>query len=66
VFQNWSHVLGAPRRPGAPVSFGRYAPDQVRDMAAEPVGWTSGELPGQVTAWPPGPRMAPDQPPASA
>jgi hypothetical protein len=52
---------------GAPVSFaiGRQSPDQVRDIAAELAGWTSGELPGQVTeqlaAWPPG---ASDQPPA--
>jgi hypothetical protein len=45
----------------------RHAPDQVRDVAA---GWTSGELPGQVTdqlaAWPPGPQTVPDQPSASA
>jgi hypothetical protein len=52
---------------GAPVSFGigRQSPDQVRDIAAELAGWTSGELPGQVAeqlaAWPPG---ASDQPPA--
>jgi hypothetical protein len=57
---------------GAPISFGagRHAPDQVRDMAAHLVGWTSGERPGQVTgqlaAWPPGPQTAPGQPPASA
>ena len=66
---------GEPARPvplGAPISFrvGRHAPDHVRDMAAEPVGSTSGELRGQVTdqlaAWPPGPQTAPDQPPASA
>ena len=41
--------------------------DQVRDMA---VGRTSGQLPGQVTdqlaAWPQGPQMASNQPPASA
>ncbi len=52
---------------GAPVSFGRHAPDQVRDMA-ELSGWNSGELPGQVTdqlaAWPG--QTGPDQPPASA
>jgi len=42
-----------------PVSFGigRKSPDQVRDVAAELAGWTSGELPGQVAeqlaAWPP-------------
>ena len=57
---------------GAPVSFGigRQLPDQVRDMAAELAGWTSGELPGQVAeqlaGWPPGLPMAPDQPPATA
>jgi len=57
---------------GAPVSFGigRQSPDQVRDMAAELAGWTSGELPGQVTeqlaGWPPGLPMASDQPPAPA
>jgi len=37
-------------------------------MAAELVGWTSGELPGQVTeqlaSWPPGMPSAADQPPA--
>ena len=49
---------------GAPVSFGRgrQSADQARDLA----GWTSGELPGQVSeqlaSWPPGA----DQPPASA
>ena len=55
---------------GAPVSYGRHAPDQVRDMAAELAGWTPGELPGQVTdqfaAWPPVPQAGADQPPASA
>ncbi len=57
---------------GAPVSFGRGrpSPDQVRDIAAELAGWTSGELPGQVTeqltAWPPGAPMASDQPAAGA
>jgi len=38
-------------------------------MAAELAGWTSGELPGQVTeqlaSWPPGVPSAADQPPAS-
>ena len=49
---------------GAPVSLGRgrQSADQARDLA----GWTSGELPGQVSeqlaSWPPGA----DQPPASA
>ena len=49
---------------GAPVSLGRgrQSADQARDMA----GWTSGELPGQVSeqlaSWPPGA----DQPTASA
>jgi hypothetical protein len=49
---------------GAPVPFGRgrQSADQARDL----VGWTSGELPGQVneqlTSWPP----SADQPPASA
>jgi hypothetical protein len=57
---------------GAPVSFGlgRQSPDQVRDIAAELVGWNSGELPGQVAeqlaGWPPSMPMASDQPPASA
>ena len=57
---------------GAPVSFGlgRQSPDQVRDMAVELAGWTSGGLPGQVTeqlaGWPPGLPMASDQPPATA
>jgi len=50
VIQNWPHVLSAPL--GAPAGFSVGH----RDMAA---GWTSGELPGQVTdqlaAWPPGP-----------
>ena len=49
---------------GAPVSLGRgrQSADQARDLA----GWTSGELPGQVTeqlaSWPP----VADHPPASA
>jgi hypothetical protein len=49
---------------GAPVPFGRgrQPAEQARDL----VGWTSGELPGQVNeqlaSWPPGA----DQPPASA
>jgi len=47
---------------------GRPSPDQVRDIAAELAGWTSGELPGQateqLTAWPPGAPMTSDQPPA--
>ena len=55
---------------GAPVSYGRHAPDQVRDMATELAGWTPGELPGQVTdqlaTWPPVPQAGADQPPASA
>jgi hypothetical protein len=45
---------------------GRQSPDQARELA----GWTSGELPGQVTeqlaSWPPGMPSAADQPPASA
>jgi hypothetical protein len=49
---------------------GRQSPDQARDIAAELVGWTSGELPGQATeqlaSWPPGLPSAADQPPASA
>ena len=63
--------IGERARPallGAPVGFGvdRHAPDQVRDMATELAGWISGELPDQLTAWPPSPQTAPDQPPASA
>jgi hypothetical protein len=56
----------------APVSFGigRHSPDQVRDIAAELAGWTSGELPGQVSerlaGWPPGMPSASDPPPATA
>ena len=57
----------------APVGYGRgrQSPDQARDMAAELAGWTSGELPGQVTeqqlaSWPPSMTSAADQPPASA
>jgi hypothetical protein len=53
-----SALLGAP----LPLSRGRQSPDQAPDLA----GWTSGELPGQVTeqlaSWPPGT----DQPPAGA
>ena len=49
---------------------GRQSPDQARDVARELAGWTSGELPGQVTeqlaSWPPGMPSAADQPPASA
>ena len=57
---------------GVPIGHGRgrQLPDQARDMAAELAGWTSGELPGQVTeqlaSWPPGLPSAVDQPPASA
>src|SRR5579864_4735772 len=55
---------------GAPVSYGRHAPDQVRDMATELAGWNPGELPSQVTdqlaTWPAVPQMGVDQPPASA
>jgi hypothetical protein len=57
---------------GAPVTFGigRQSADPARDIAAEMAGWTSGELPGQVTeqlaAWPPSAPMASDQPPGSA
>ena len=55
---------------GAPVSYGRHSPDQVRDMATELAGWNPGELPGQVTdqlaAWPPDPQTSEDQPPATA
>ena len=57
---------------GASVALGRGrpSPDQARDIAAELAGWTSGELPGQVTeqlaSWPPRPPSAADQPPASA
>ena len=59
---------------GASVSYGRHAPDQVRDMAAELAGWNPGELPGelpgqvteQLAAWPPVPQAGADQPPASA
>ena len=49
---------------------GRLSPDQARDMARELAGWTSGELPGQVTeqlaSWPPGMPSVAEQPPASA
>jgi hypothetical protein len=57
---------------GAPVALGagRHSQDQVRDMAAELAGWTSGELPGQATeqlaAWPPGRSASTDRPPAGA
>ena len=57
---------------GAPVALGRGrpSPDQARDIAAELAGWTSGELPGQVSeqlaSWPPRLPSAADQPPASA
>ncbi len=75
MIQNWSHVLSALRR-----AWNRHAlrrqwprrqsPDQAGDMAAELAGWTSGELPGQVTeqlvSWPPGLPSAADQPPTSA
>jgi len=41
---------------------------RIRSVIA--VGWTPGEVPGQVAgqlvAWPPGPQTAPDQPPAGA
>ena len=61
-----SALLGAPVGHGR----GRQSPDQARDMAAELAGWTSGELPGQVTeqlaSWPPGMPSAADQPPSSA
>ncbi len=54
VIQNWSHVLSVLVVHGR----GRQSPDQARDLAAELAGWTSGELPGQVTeqlvSWPPG------------
>ena len=49
---------------------GRPSPDQGRDIAAEIVGWTPGELPGQISehfvSWPPGMPSAAEQPPASA
>lgn len=57
---------------GAPVSLGRGrpAPDQRPDIAAELAGWTSGELPGQVSehlaSWPPVRPNGLDHPPASA
>lgn len=55
---------------GASVSYGRHAPDPVRDMATELVGWKPGELPAQVTdqlaTWPTVPQTGIDQPPASA
>ena len=55
---------------GASVSYGRHAPDPVRDMATELAGWQPGELPGQVTdqfaTWPAVPQTGIDQPPASA
>src|ERR1700731_3850014 len=57
----------APPAPlGTPVSYGRHAPDQVRDMATELAGWSPGELPGPVTdqlaAWPPVPQAGAGQP----
>jgi hypothetical protein len=57
---------------GAPVSLGRGrpAPEQRPDIAAELAGWTSGELPGQVSehlaSWPPVRPNGLDHPPASA
>jgi len=61
-----SALLGTPVGHGR----GRQSPDQARDLAAELAGWTSGELPGQVTeqlaSWPPGMPSAADQPPSSA
>jgi hypothetical protein len=61
-----SALLGAPLGHGR----GRQMPDQARDMAAELAGWTSGELPGQVTeqlaSWPPGLPSAADQPQSGA
>jgi hypothetical protein len=60
-----SALLGAP----VPLGRSRPPPDQDREIAAELAGWTSGELPGQVTeqlaSWPPGLPSAADQPPAS-
>jgi hypothetical protein len=54
----------------APVSLGRHAPDQVRDLGNELTGWSPGELPATLTdqfaAWPPVPQTGTDQPPASA
>ena len=59
---------------GAPVTFGRGRqlplplPDQARDMAAGLADWHSGELTGQVpeqlTSWPPSLPSGTDQPPA--
>ena len=57
---------------GAPVSLGRGrpGPDQRPDVAAELAGWTSAELPGQVSehlaSWPPVRPNGLDHPPASA
>jgi hypothetical protein len=59
---------------GAPVSLGlgrgRPAPEQRQDISAELAGWTSGELPGQVSehlaSWPPVRPNGLDHPPASA
>ena len=55
---------------GAQASFGRHAPDHVRDMGDELGGWNPGELPAavtdQFTAWPPVSQTGLDQPPASA
>jgi hypothetical protein len=65
-----SALLGAPVGPGR----GRQSPDQPRGIATELAGWTSGELPGQVSeqlaSWPltgrPGLPTAKDRLPASA
>jgi hypothetical protein len=56
---------------GAQVSLGVGGqPDQVREIAAELAGWTSGELPGQATeqlnGWTPAAPAATEQPPAGA
>ncbi len=55
---------------GASVSYGRHAPDPVRDMATELTGWKPDELPGEVTdqlaTWPAVPQTGTDQPPSSA
>jgi hypothetical protein len=52
---------------GAPLSYGRHAPDQLRDMATELAGWNPGERPAAVTdqlaVWPPVPQTGADQPP---
>ena len=55
---------------GAPLGYGRHAPDQVRDMGTELAGWNPGELSApptdQLAAWPPVAQPGMDQPPASA